>query len=248
MSACNELPSLRGLIPACGGLLSFEEALEAERTLLAKLSEQGSTSTGFVVWRTHQALIVPRGMSARPCFPEAARAAGALGWDVKERDTGGDLTPQAPGMINVSMAFRDDTPARSIGRAYRRLLAPVLLFLKEEMGLEAYASAIEGSFCDGDYNVAVAGRKLGGTAQRWKISRTPAGGSAADIMAHVALICDMPLDGAIGAINEFYRLCKIDRRIDAGRHVSLADMVGADRAHPAKVAAEIASFLAAHQI
>jgi lipoate-protein ligase A len=229
-------------------LLSFEEALEAERALLARLSEQGATSAGFIVWRTHQALIVPRGMSARPCFPEAARAAGALGWDVKERDTGGDLTPQAPGMINLSMAFRDDTAPPSIGRAYHRLLAPLLSFLKDEMGLEAYASAIEGSFCDGDYNVAVAGRKLGGSAQRWKMSRTPAGGRAADIMAHVALICDMPLDRAIGAINEFYRLCKIDRRIDVERHVSLADMVGADRARPARVAAEIASFLAARRI
>ena len=53
-------------------------------------------------------------------FRARAEAVEALGLPVFERDTGGDLTPQEPGIVNLSLAFRMDGEGASIKEAYLR--------------------------------------------------------------------------------------------------------------------------------
>ena len=65
-----------------------------------------------------------------------------------ERDTGGDLTPQDPGIVNLSLAFRMDGEGAAIKDAYMRLTAPVLAYLRDRHGIEAHLSAIPGAFCE----------------------------------------------------------------------------------------------------
>lgn len=216
---------------------------------------QGDGQPRFAIWRTHQALIVPRGMPGRAHFGTASLNAHAAGWPVFERDTGGDLTPQSPGIVNLSLVFRINEASPSIAQAYRRLTQPVIAFLEAEYGLAAVTSAVPGAFCDGAYNIAVAGRKLGGTAQRWRMLN--AGGDAAGeegaaksaaVLAHVALMCTNALPPAIGILNKFYEDLASDRRIDPDRHIILAEHTGEHRAEPAVAGQALADFLQSYPI
>ncbi|MCB1385934.1 MAG: hypothetical protein KDJ80_08325 [Nitratireductor sp.] len=51
----------------------------------------------------------------------------------------------------------------------------------------AHSAACPGSFCDGAWNVVVEGRKLAGTAQRWRA--TPAGRV---VLIHAAILIGTP--------------------------------------------------------
>jgi hypothetical protein len=224
--------------------IPFPVALEQERALLAALREAPNTPR-VLVWRTEQALIAPSGMGAREGFAAAARRSVEAGWPVHVRHSGGDLTPQSPGIVNLSLAFRDESAPPSIARAYGRLVEPIVHTLTREWGLRAEITAVPGAFCDGTYNIAVDGRKIAGTAQRWRLVQRPEGPPAADILAHVALMCCLELRPAVAAINAFYKGCGIERRVLLDRHVTLADLIGPLSARPELVAATLARHLEA---
>ena len=222
--------------------LPYPEALKHERELLREIAG-GDGTPRFIVWRTPQALIVPRGMPGRANFETAAMNAEARGWPVFERDTGGDLTPQSPGIVNLSLVFRMDSARPSIEEAYRRLTRPVLDFLQSEFGLDAITSAIPGAFCDGAYNIAFGGQKLAGTAQRWRLLLGEGEAKPSAVLAHVALMCTIDLAPAIAMLNAFYRDLGLDRHVELARHVTLEELVGPEAATPEKVAGALEMFL-----
>lgn len=231
-------------------LIPYGQALGLERELLRAIA-QGDGQPRYTVWRTHQALIVPRGMPGRAHFETASRNAEAAGWPVYERDTGGDLTPQSPGIVNLSLVFRVDDAKPSIADAYRRLTQPVIAFLKAQYGIDAVTATVPGAFCDGAYNIAVGGRKLGGTAQRWRMLNAASGDKingaselkSAAVLAHVALMCTNSLQPAIGVLNTFYEDLALDRHVELDRHVILAECAGPRDAEPANVAVALEHFL-----
>ena len=216
-------------------VISFAQAQDAERDLLQRVTEGPETAL-FKVWRTEQALIVPRGMPSRAHFGAAAALAEGRGWPVFERDTGGDLAPQMPGVVNISCAFRMTGEAPNIGLAYHRLTQPVLGFLKDELELAACLSAIPGAFCDGAFNIAIENKKLAGTAQRWKLLNRDDGTRSVAVLGHVALMCDMDLAPAIAVINDFYTACHIDRYVELDKHTTLRKLISDDRLNPARIA------------
>jgi lipoate-protein ligase A len=225
----------------CPTSITFADAQAHERDLLARVAA-GEPGPLFSVWRTSQALIVPRGFPSRENYAAAAAEAEASGFPVFERDTGGDLTPQSPGVVNFSLAFRANGTSPNIKQAYERLIAPVIAFLKQDFGVEGYPSAIPGAFCDGAFNIAVAGRKLAGTAQRWKLSGA-GGDRIVAALGHVALMCDCDLAPAVDIMNAFYRTCVIDRTIILDRHIQLRDLTAPANAAPDRVALSLANFM-----
>ena len=226
------------------GVVSFAEAQRRERELLAGASSLLPGIAQVLIWRTEKAIIVPRGMPARDGFAEAALAMAARGFPVYERDTGGDLTPQSPGMVNLSMVFRLDGANPNIEAAYRRLVQPLIGFLVERYGLEADVCAVPGAFCDGAYNIAYQGKKLAGTAQRWRLIGGEGPSRKAAVLGHIALMADIDLVPAIEALNEFYSVAGIDRHIELTKHVTLAQFAGQGDARPDVIAAALACFCA----
>ncbi len=226
------------------GVVSFEEAQQRERELLAGVSGLSPGNAQVLVWRTEKSIIVPRGMPSRDGFTEAVAAMTARGFPVYERDTGGDLTPQSPGMINLSMVFRLDGASPNIKDAYLRLVQPVIEFLRHRYDLAADVCAVPGAFCDGAYNIAYQGKKLAGTAQRWRLIGGEGPSRQAAVLGHVALMADVDLKPAIDALNEFYTVAGIDRHIELQQHITLAQLVGRENAGPARIAAELAGFVA----
>ncbi len=79
-----------------------------------------------------------------------------------------------------------------------------------------------GSFCDGRYNLQIAGKKLVGTAQRW------AGGTReqAAVLAHACLLVDLDLVEATGKVNQFYQLCHNPQQFDPQACTTLRQILG----------------------
>lgn len=224
--------------------LPFVEALARERALLESVKSAPPRTCAALVWRTPKAIIVPRGLPSRAYFPQASAAAQALGFPVHERDTGGDLTPQSEGVVNLTFAYRLDGKQASIQEAYLFLTNPVLAFLKYVYGIDARTAAIPGAFCDGAFNVAIGERKLAGTAQKWKLLGGEGDARRVSVLGHVALMASNDLAPAIGALNAFYAASGSDRTVRPAAHVTLADVLGSTRAQATWVARDLADFLA----
>lgn len=83
------------------------------------------------------------------------------------RQTGGTVVPQGPGTLNISVISHHKTHP-----GIRETYAAVCAALSDgflAFGLETTIGTRAGSFCDGDFNLLHAGRKLVGTAQRWAL-------------------------------------------------------------------------------
>ena len=147
-------------------------------------------------------------------------------------------------MINLSMVFRLDGASPNIKDAYLRLVQPVVEFLRHRYDLAADVCAVPGAFCDGAYNIAYQGKKLAGTAQRWRLIGGEGTSRQAAVLGHVALMADVDLKPSIDALNEFYTVAGIDRHIELEKHITLADIARRNSADPALVAEELSRFAA----
>ncbi|WP_417425653.1 lipoate--protein ligase family protein [Hoeflea sp.] len=199
--------------------LALAEALAWEADRLADVAA-GRRSAAALLWSCETALVAPSRMSSFSGFDDACTGAANAGWPVHLRATGGDLVPQGPGVVNLTLVFRGPRSATpSLEAAYQRLTAPICEALSEA-GVSSCHAPVSGAFCDGRFNVTVAGRKFAGTAQRW---RPMASGHA--VQAHALMLMRTPDETTITTLNHFYRGCGIDRVIDAGAHVGLHDLV-----------------------
>jgi lipoate-protein ligase A len=98
--------------------------------------------------------------------------------------------------MNLAIGIALPPGARmSITAAYDLVCAPIERALRTVPGLGR--GKVERSFCDGDHNVTAGGRKLAGTAQRWRRS---AEGTAV-ILAHALILHDCDIPAAVEAVN-----------------------------------------------
>ncbi|WP_298017738.1 lipoate--protein ligase family protein [uncultured Castellaniella sp.] len=188
------------------------------------------------LWRASRGLVVPRTYAARPGFADAQAAFAGRGWPIHVRQSGGGVVPQGPGILNVSLArVFTGRPLDHSDRLYQHLcglIAAALLFF----GIEAQARAVEGSFCDGRYNLAVGdpARKVVGTAQLWRRVPAPAAaggdrpGPAAGRaeehhvgLAHALILLQCDTANATAEANALEAALRNVRRYDADRVLSL---------------------------
>ncbi|MGN5100893.1 lipoyl protein ligase domain-containing protein [Aeromonas veronii] len=116
------------------------------------------------LWQAPQCLIVTRKDTRLPHYEAACQQLAAEGWPVHVRDSGGTAVPHGAGILNLSLLLPRTTT--DLAHYYRLLGAPLLTLLAE-YGLEGSYDFVPGSFCDGQYNLVIGGRKITGTAQRW---------------------------------------------------------------------------------
>lgn len=226
---------------------SFPDAVAMEGAMLERTRDagaQGIAPDAFAIWQTEQAIILPSGMSKKYNIERAQRATERIGWPIFERRTGGDVTPQFEGVLNVSMSFLLAENGCNITTAYERLTEPVVAFLKASRGVDAYMASVKGAFCDGAHNIVVDGKKLGGTAQRWRRLKTQSDGPAPTaVLGHIALLCGGALDEALAASNLFFEEAEIPRRINPTVHVTIADLDGKADTDIPTLASELTDFI-----
>jgi lipoate-protein ligase A len=194
--------------------LDAAQALAREADLLAQVSETPDMRCLWL-WDCPRALVVPRKLALLQGFDEAARASVEAGWPVTQRITGGDVTPQGPGIVNVTHAY--SVPARGfdMGREYDRLCTPI----ERALGPGASRGWKPGAFCDGAHNVQIDGLKFAGTAMRFRPARGDRGRMA--VMAHALMLMRPPEPAAIAALNALLAALGEPRRIDRAAHGGL---------------------------
>ncbi|MCF5803279.1 MULTISPECIES: lipoyl protein ligase domain-containing protein [Pseudomonas syringae group] len=200
--------------------ICVEQGLQAEQELLASVCA-GEADHGLLLWRpTDQALVMPRRMSRLPGFIEASETLADNGWPVLLRETGGEPVPQSCATVNIALVYAQpaaDSDRDRIETAYLRLCQPILDLLLA-LGGQASLGEVAGAFCDGRFNVNLDGRKMVGTAQRWRQSQ---GGTRPVVLAHGALLLDDQRAQMVAAVNRFNELCELDQRVRAESHIAL---------------------------
>jgi lipoate-protein ligase A len=199
-----------------------EDGLSAEMALLANVA--GGAERAAFLWSARApGLVLPERFTRTPDFEATANAMAAEGWPVVPRRTGGGITPQGPGVLNLALAFRVEPGAsRTIRRSYAEICDPLAEGLAT-LGIKAAAMPVAGSFCDGDYNLAVKahkgeGRKIVGTAQRWR-------GSAC--LCHALVLTDIALEPAVAAVQALSDGLGHAARFDVTKHCRVADFTDA---------------------
>ena len=206
--------------------LTVEAGLQAEQDLLASVCA-GDVEAGVLFWQpTDHALVMPRRLSRLPGFEHASIELAASGWPILLRETGGEPVPQSASTVNIAVVYAPPRSEGDHGRietAYRRLCEPVCDLLTA-LGGEASLGEIEGAFCDGRFNVNLNGRKLVGTAQRWRQSK---GGQRPVGLVHGALLLDNERESMVAAVNRFNQLCELEQRCRAESHIALHEVFDA---------------------
>ncbi|WP_095082966.1 lipoate--protein ligase family protein [Pseudomonas sp. Irchel s3h17] len=209
--------------------LTVEAGLQAEQDLLATVCA-GAQEFGLLFWQpSDRALVMPRRLSRLPGFDAACQASAANGWPVLLRETGGEPVPQSAATINIALVYAPPRSEGDHGRietAYRRLCDPICQLLTE-LGGHASLGEVEGAFCDGRFNVNLDGRKMVGTAQRWRQSK---GGQRPVGLVHGALLLDDERESMAAAVNRFNEVCGLEQRVRAQSHIALHEQFAAPHA------------------
>jgi lipoate-protein ligase A len=184
--------------------------------------EEALLSSGrpaLLLWQAETtALVVPPGWTRREGFPAAQERCAQAGWPLIARSSGGGGVPQWPGTINLALVVPAQ-PGFTIQDGYRLICGAIAEALAR-FEVATDAGAVEGSFCDGDWNVTAGGRKLGGTAQRW---RACASGRVA--LVHAALLLKPPPASFWTALDHAQRAPGLAGPIRPEAHVALSELL-----------------------
>uniref|UniRef100_UPI003341F35A lipoyl protein ligase domain-containing protein n=1 Tax=Castellaniella defragrans TaxID=75697 RepID=UPI003341F35A len=174
------------------------------------------------IWRAPQGLVVPRTYAALPGFEQARAAFERAGWPIAVRQSGGGVVPQGPGILNLSLALPVEGRPLDHSEALYRLICGIIQTALAPLGIEARAQAVEGSFCDGRFNLAVGApaRKVVGTAQVWR--RVPQSSPGLHVgLAHALILARVDPEALVGQANRLEAALGTGRRYQAGRIASL---------------------------
>lgn len=148
---------------------SFSTDILFDESLMLLAKDQPHAS----IWRTNQCLVVPRTYKKFNNFDLVCQEFNAKGWPVYVRNSGGGVVPQGPGIINVSLAYAvDGLPLDNSDQAYLNI-CDILAKVASNYGIETIPTSVQGSFCDGRFNLAYVDdnnqvKKIAGTAQIWR--------------------------------------------------------------------------------
>jgi lipoate-protein ligase A len=199
----------------------------ADETALLRLAETGRCVASL--WQAPVSLVVPRSYR-RFAALEAARAEFARrGCPVFLRMSGGGLVPQGPGILNLSLSYLVRGTVGALSEAVYRHLCEILREALSTLGLQTQWQAVEGSFCDGRFNLAWGppgdARKIAGTAQYWRAVRSDAGSHAPlhAVLAHAVLLVSADAQEINERANAFEDAIESGRHYDAGRVISVRE-------------------------
>lgn len=196
-----------------------------DESLLEHVASQGPLAS---IWQTQRSLVVPRSYRRFEAFESASELFAQRGWPVVVRQTGGGIVPQGPGIVNLSLAYHVDGPPMRHSEPGYRLICQVLAEALRSMGITAFPAAVEGSFCDGRYNLAVQLHntpvKIAGTAQTWR--RVPGSHDTHIGLVHALILLDTDTAAVTETANAFEAAIGSERRYQADKVVAAAELLG----------------------
>ncbi|WP_323941710.1 lipoyl protein ligase domain-containing protein [Aeromonas hydrophila] len=171
------------------------------------------------LWQAPQCLIVTRKDIRLPRYQAACEQLAVEGWPVHVRDSGGTAVPHGAGILNLSLMLPRTTT--DLAHYYRLLGAPLLALLGE-YGLAGSYDFVPGSFCDGQYNLVIGGRKVTGTAQRWL---APGQDHQGAVLAQAMLLVAGNVDEGTRMASRFYELAGGELRFLPATSTTIAQAI-----------------------
>ncbi len=188
---------------------------------------QGRASAAL--WTGAPALVAPLSYRRHVQLEAACDASKARGWPVRLRRSGGGVVPQGPGILNVTLAYPCAGAAGDLAEPVYTHLCQLIAKALAGLGIEAQARPVQGSFCDGRFNLAVnhqgVYRKIAGTAQYW---RRASGRQA--VLAHALLLVDADPAHSSAQANQFEDALASGRHYEADALTSVAQSL--EQVHP----------------
>ncbi|MGY6038016.1 lipoyl protein ligase domain-containing protein [Aeromonas sp. AE23HZ002T15] len=194
-----------------------DQILAREQQWLRECAHDGQPRAHL--WQGPQCLIVTRKDVRLPRYQAACGRLAAEGWPVYVRDSGGTAVPHGAGILNLSLILPRTTT--DLAHYYRLLGAPLLTLLGEH-DLEGGYDFVPGSFCDGQYNLVIEGRKVTGTAQRWL---APGQDHQGAVLAQAMLLVGGDVDEGTRMASRFYELAGGELRFLPGTSTTLAHAI-----------------------
>lgn len=170
-------------------------ACEAEWARGCAASDRASAH----LWQGIEGFVVPRRYTRLAAWAQRPRDLHLL-----VRASGGGLVPQGPGVWNLSLVWPAPAATPQDTTAVYRALCAELSAALARLGIEdAAPGAVEGSWCDGRFNLAVRGAKLVGTAQAWtRVKPDPAASNSVPVvLAHAVIVVTADPDALTARAN-----------------------------------------------
>lgn len=231
------------LLPSLPTSHTPDQILDEEQRWLRDCARDGLARAHL--WQAPQSLIVTRKDMRLPRYQAACEQLAAEGWPVHVRDSGGTAVPHGAGILNLSLLLPRTTT--DLAHYYWLLGAPLLTLLAE-FGLEGSYDFVPGSFCDGQYNLVIGGRKITGTAQRWLAPGQDHNGA---VLAQAMLLVAGDVDEGTRMASRFYELAGGELRFAPGTSTTLAQQIhwrGSEEALVDSVQGRLARLLTESQI
>jgi len=204
---------------------SARERLERDNQLLEAVRVGNAPATARI-WENHSCIVAARSERALPGLEAGRAALEAHGWPLLVRDSGGTAVPHAPGILHLSLAFRPpDHPLCTLESVYRAIGLPLLRTLSR-LRIDAAFGDVPDSFCDGRFNLVAQGRKVAGTAQRWRARPGAASPGRGAVLAHALLLVSGDLLEMTNAVNTFYAAAGSSRRYESTASITVAECLG----------------------
>jgi len=189
---------------------------EKETELLAQL-QRGTLNEALILWQPDKpTLVLPSGnkwQSSEGLYQQLMQ----MGWQLFSRKTGGAPVPQVPGVINVShMYVWDEQTSYSIPKAYQDFCDKLSRFFAL-YNVKVDVHATEFSYCDGDYNLNIAGKKVVGTAQRVVLKN----GGGKVVLAQACILINTDISSIINPVNACYEYHQQAERVRSAVHTCL---------------------------
>ncbi|MFL2071226.1 lipoate--protein ligase family protein [Marinilactibacillus psychrotolerans] len=146
-------------------------------------------------WSTDPLVILGMMDTKLPFFEPALSVLGDAHYEYVVRNSGGLAVVSDPGILNLSLIFPEEEQRISIDEGYRRMHYLIAETFKD-YGKSIDAAEIADSYCPGEYDLSIDGRKIAGISQR-RIK----GGIA--IMIYISVNGDQANRGAL--IRNFYQ-------------------------------------------
>lgn len=121
------------------------------------------------LWRHPRAMVIGAGDGRLPGAAAGVQWLEAHGIEAHLRNSGGAAVPLDLGVVNVSLIMPLSAPsAYGFRDDFERMYALMRLALAP-LGVEVIRGEVAGSYCPGDYDLQVEGRKFCGIAQRRQV-------------------------------------------------------------------------------
>lgn len=192
-----------------------------KETELLKQIQKGKLEQALLLWQTQENTLVLPGSNKWQASTLLETELEEFGWKILSRRTGGAPVPQTSGVINLSHIYLwQEADSYSIPKAYTKL-CDILAKFFDNYGVKTQVHATAHSYCDGDYNLNINGRKVVGTAQRVVLKH----GGGSIVLVQACILIDAIMEALIKPVNLCYQHNDNNEVIKAQVHTCLFEHI-----------------------